>query len=53
MNYLEHPMIIEECKQNLDAALYENNLNNDVNLPSINKKIDRNDKNEYWPTSIK
>ena len=48
-----HPALIEERKQNINAAAYENNLNTDVKIPSIKKKIDRNNKNEYWPTSIK
>ena len=39
--------------KNVDAAAYENNLNQDVKIPSIKKKIDRNNKTEYWPTSIK
>ena len=50
---LDHPALIEEFKQNIDAAAYENNLNKDVNIPSIKKKIDRNNKTEYWPTSKK
>ena len=29
------------------------NIIQDVNIPSIKKKIDRNDKTEYCPTSIK
>ena len=37
----------------LDAAGYEKNLYKDVKLPQIKRKIDRDDKTEYWPTSIK
>ena len=37
----------------IDVSAYENNLNQDVNITSIQKQIDRNDKTEYWPTSIK
>ena len=39
--------------KNIDAAAYEKNINQDVKLPSTKKQIDRNDKTEYWPTSIK
>ena len=53
MEDLDHPALIEEWKKNIDAAAYEKNLNQDVNIPWINKKIDCNDKTEYWPTSIK
>ena len=41
---IEHPALIEEWIQNIDAASYEINLDQDVKLPSIKKKIDRNDK---------
>ena len=37
MDYLDNPDLIEECKQNLDAAAYENILNQDVKIPSIKK----------------
>ena len=50
---IDHPELIEEWKQNLDAADYENNLNQDVKIQSIKKKIDYNDKTEYWPKIIK
>ena len=53
MDDLYHPAFIEEWKQNIDAAAYENKLNQDVKIPSINKTIDHNDKTEYWTTSIK
>ena len=53
MEDLYHPALIEKWKQNIDAAAYEKNLNRDVKIPSIKKKIDRNDKTEYCPTSIK
>ena len=39
MEDLYHPALIEEWKQNLDAAAYENNLNQDVNMPSIKKRF--------------
>ena len=43
MDDLDHPALIEEWKQNLDAAAYEKNLNQYVKIPSVQKKIDRND----------
>ena len=39
MDYLDHPALIEEWKQNLDTAAYEKNLYKDVKLPSIKKKL--------------
>ena len=39
-------------EKKIDGAAYEKNLNQDVKIPSIKKKIDNNDKTEYWPTSI-
>ena len=52
MEYIEHPALIEEWIKNIDAAAYENNLYKDEKLPSIKKRIDRNDKTEYWPIII-
>ena len=49
---LEHPALIEEWIQNIDAATYENNLHKDEKLPSIKEKIDHNYKTEFWPKSI-
>ena len=42
MKYLEHPTLIKEWIQNLDAASYKKNLNQDEKLPSTKRKIDRN-----------
>ena len=53
MNNLDNTALIEEWKQNFDAAAYEKNLNQDIKIPSIKKKVDHNDKTEYWTTSIK
>ena len=39
MDNLDHPGFIEEHKQNIYAAAYENNLNQDVKLPSMKKKL--------------
>ena len=52
MEDIEHPELIEEQKRHLDAAAYEKNIYKDVKLPSIKKKIDRDDKTEYRPKSI-
>ena len=53
MENIEHTVLVEEWKQNIYATDYEKNLYKDVNLPSIKKKNDRNDKTEYWPKRIK
>ena len=39
MNNLDHTALIEEWKQNLDAAAYEKNLNQYVKIPSVQKKL--------------
>ena len=52
MKDLEHPVLIEEWIQNIDAAAYEKNLYKDEKLPSIKKKIDRNYKTDCWPKII-
>ena len=52
MEDIGHPTLIEEWIQNLDSDAYEKYIYKDVKLPSIRKKIDRNDKTEYWPKSI-
>ena len=36
---IDHPEFIEERKQNLDAYAYEKNLNQDVKIPIIKKKM--------------
>ena len=53
MDDLDHPALIEGWKQTLDAAYYENILNKDVKILSIQGKHYRNEKHEYWPTSAK
>ena len=53
MGNLDHPALIKELKQNIDADAYEEKINQDVKLPSKKKIIDRYDKTEYCPTSIK
>ena len=37
MDDLDHPAFIKEWKQNPDADDHENNLNQDVKIPSIKK----------------
>ena len=39
MDDIEHPALIEERKENLDAAVYEKNLYKYVRLTSIRKKL--------------
>ena len=39
MEDIDHPELIEEQKQNIEAADHEKNINQDVNLPSIKKKL--------------
>ena len=53
MQDIDHPTFIEEQKQNLDAAAYEKNQNQEVKIPSIRLKLYRDNKTEYWPKIIK
>ena len=39
MDDLDHIALIEEWQQNLDAADYENNLNQDIKIQSMKKKL--------------
>ena len=39
MDDLDHPEFIEQWKQNLDASAYEENINQDVKLPSVKKQF--------------
>ena len=52
MDYFYHTALIEEWKQNIDAAAYEKNLNQDAKIPSIKKNY-CNEKTENLPTIIK
>ena len=47
MENYDHPALIDERKQNINAAAYKKHLNKEINLPSKKKEIDRNDKTEY------
>ena len=53
MDDLDNHALIKEWKKKIDAAAYEENLIQYVKKPSIKKKINRNEINKYWPTSIK
>ena len=53
MDDIDIPVLIEEHNQNIDAAVYEKNIFQDLKKPLIRNKNDRNDKTEYWPTRIK
>ena len=44
MEDIEHPALIEELIQNIDADSYEKYIYKDEKLQSIKKKFDRNDK---------
>ena len=49
---INHPALIQEQKQNLDAAAYEIILNEEVKILSKSKEIDNHDSQSYRPTSI-
>ena len=53
LNYISHPVLIQEWKLNIDAAVYEKKINANVYIPSSKIKIDCHDSKLYWPTSIK
>ena len=38
MENIYHPTLIEEWRQNIDAAAYETKINQDVKIPAIKKK---------------
>ena len=44
MYNLDHPALIEEWKLDLDAAPFENNINQDLKIPSIKIVININNK---------
>ena len=50
---INHPELIQEWKLNLDATVYEKNIDANVNKNSAKKEIDCHDSDLYWPTSIK
>ena len=52
MENIEHPTLIKERIQNIDAAAYEIDLYKDEKLPLIKNKIDHNAKTEFCPKII-
>ena len=52
MENIEHPTLIKERIQNIDAAAYEKDLYKDEKLPLIKNKIDHNAKTEFCPKII-
>ena len=53
LKYIDHPVLITECKQNIDSSAYERYINKEIKLPSKKKEINRHDNITYWPKSIK
>ena len=49
---INHPALIQEQKQNIDAAAYEIILNEEVKILFKSKEIDNHDSQSYRPTSI-
>ena len=39
MDDIEHPALIEEWRQNIDADSYEKYINQDIKIPSIKKHL--------------
>ena len=52
MEDIDHPALIGEWGKK-SMLLLMKKIDQDVKISSIKKKIDCNDKTEYWPTSIK
>ena len=49
MDDLYHPELIEERKKILDAAAYEKNLNQDVNIPLIKIFFHKQQHQDFFP----
>ena len=47
---IDHPIFIEELKENIDAAAHEEVYTKLISYHQLRKK-DRNDKTKYWLTS--
>ena len=45
--------MLQERKLNIDASLYERNIDANMSKPSEKKEINRHDSNLYRPTTIK
>ena len=50
---IHHPALLQECKLNLDAAEYENNMKANMYKLSEKEKFNRFDNHKHWPASIK
>ena len=53
LKYINNPALLQERKLNLDAALYEINIDANMSKPSDKKEIDCHDSDLYWPTKTK
>ena len=53
LNDINYPALIQELKLNIDAAVYEKQIDDNVYKSLVKKEIDRHDRKSYWPTSIK
>ena len=50
---IHHPVLLQECKLNLDYAEYEKNMKANMQNSSEKRKFNRVDSDDQWPTSIK
>ena len=50
---INHSALFQEWKLNIDAELYEINIDANMSKPSDKKEIDCHDSDLYWPTKIK
>ena len=50
---IDHPALIQEWTQNIDANAYGKYLNQEIKPPSKKGEIDRHDSMTYCTTSIK
>ena len=50
LKYINHPVLLQECKLNLYATSYENNISSNMSKPSDKKELDRHDSKLYCPT---
>ena len=50
---INHPVLLQEWKLNLDAAEYKINIYANLYKPSEKKKFNRHDSDLYWQKSVK
>ena len=50
---INHPSLLQERRQNLDAAEYKRYIDANLYKPSEKKKFNCHDSDYYWPTPIK